>query len=188
MKQYKCMVILSGLPLIVHCLVECIFSVSSLKWLNFSAFTKLGKHMSRLLVVFHPDSVEATVHIMNEFIGSMSLGQPKKWGKALRIVTARARHDRTCINKHKLASLKIRGMKHLQMLSFIQWMEIFFFAFFISESCSVVYLAVRGRFTGVVPSNPCHQHVLSDIHMEPIEPKFFEWRFADLRWTVDFHM
>ena len=27
---------------------------------------------------FRPDSAEATVHIMNEFIGSMSLGQPKK--------------------------------------------------------------------------------------------------------------
>lgn len=30
---------------------------------------------------FRPDSAEATVHIMNEFIGSMSLGQPKKWGE-----------------------------------------------------------------------------------------------------------
>lgn len=49
-----------------------------------------------------PDSAEATVHIMNEFIGSMSLGQPKKWGKGLRMA-ALARHDRTCKNTHKLA-------------------------------------------------------------------------------------
>ena len=142
MKQYKCMVILSGLPLIVHCLVECIIFSEMTQFLSFhKAFTKLGKHMSRLLVVFHPDSAEATVHIMNEFIGSMSLGQPKKWGKTLK--KWGKTHDRTCINKHKLASLKIRGTYRFQMLSFIQWMEIYF-AFFISESCSVVYLAVRG--------------------------------------------
>ncbi len=155
MKQYKCMVILSGLPLIVHCLVECIIFSEMTQFLSFhKAFTKLGKHMSRLLVVFHPDSAEATVHIMNEFIGSMSLGQPKKWGKALRIVTARARHDRTCINKHKLASLKIRGTYRFQMLSFIQWMEIFLCILYLrilqcGLSSSKGLPGYIGRFTGV---------------------------------------
>ena len=122
---------------------ECMFSVSSLKWHHW--LSSRWHPWCWWWGLVRPDSAEATVHIMNEFIGSMSLGQPKKWGEGAENGMP-ARHDWTCINKHNFLHPWISNGTY--RCCFIQCIE--FVAFFLYFKILWVFLAVFGAASSAI--------------------------------------